>query len=329
MFQIIVDSAANLPSEVAKRHNIKVLIFENLVDGKTVAGFEPGLSPEEERQKGTEYYNAVRNGVEVKTGLISTGIFEEEFKKIIDAGEDILYISLSKNISGTFNAARIAADDIMDESPERRKILLLDSLNASLAQGILAVYASEMRAEGKNIDEVYDVLKDYPAKMNGVFTVGDLKYLAKTGRIKGAVALVGNVLSIKPILRGNKEGYIVQFKKCRGRKQALNDLVNLVVDNIVEPEKQIIGIAHADAYEDSLYVMNRILEKVQVREFINTSYDFCTGSHVGPDTIALFFMAKDRELGKEPMLDKIIEEGNAVIEKAKSIDIPFIDKNKK
>jgi hypothetical protein len=131
---------------------------------------------------------------------------------------------------------------------------------------------------------------------NGVFTVGDLKYLSRTGRIKGSVATIGNVLKIKPILRGNKDGYIVSYKNCRGRKSALNELVNLVCDNIVEPEKQILGIAHADAYEDSLYIMNKIQQKIKVRDFINTSYDFCTGSHVGPDTIALFFIGKDREL---------------------------------
>lgn len=330
MFQIVVDSAANIPAILVKKYDIRVMVFENLVDGKKVPGFEPGLSLEEERAKGKEYYDAVRNGADVKTGLVSTGTFEDEFRKITDAGQDVLYISLSKNISGTYNAARIAADEVLEDAPEGRKILLLDSLNASLAQGILAIYASEMRAEGKEIDEVYAALEPLPAHMNGVFTVDDLKYLAKTGRIKGAVALVGNVLNIKPILRGNKEGFIVQFKKCRGRKAALNDLVNLVCDNIIEPEKQIIGIAHADSYEDSLYVMEKIQERISVREFINTSYDFCTGSHVGPETIALFFMAKDRELGKEPVLDKIIGEGNALLEKAKSIDIPFFDnKNKK
>ena len=95
---------------------------------------------------------------------------------------------------------------------------------------------------------------------------------------------------------GNKDGYIVQFKKCRGRKAALNALIDLMCDNIVEPENQIVGIAHADAYEESLYIMEEVQKRITVKEFINTTYDFCTGSHVGPDTIAIFFMAKDREL---------------------------------
>lgn len=296
MFEIIVDSAANIPADLVKKFKIKVLSFVNLVNGKEVTCFDPDLSEEEERQKGKEYYDAIRSGAEVKTGLISSGIFEDTFREILEQDKDILYFSLSKNISGNYNSARIAAEELMDSGEYSHKIRLIDSLNASLAQGILAIYASEMRDKGMAFDDVADELETYPARMNGVFTVGDLKYLSRTGRISGTSALIGNVLSIKPILRGNKDGYIVQYKKCRGRKSALNELISLVCDNIVDSENQIIGIAHADAYEDSLYIMEQIQKRINVRDFINTSYDFCTGSHVGPDTIALFFMAKDREL---------------------------------
>lgn len=296
MFHIFVDSAANIPAEIVKKYNISVLSFVNLVDGQELTCFDPDLTMEEERIKGKEYYDAIRNGADVKTGLISSGIFEEAFRKAMENGEDVLYFSLSKNISGNFNSARVAAEELMDSPINGRKIRLIDSLNASLAQGILAIYASEMRDKGMEIDEVADILETYPAKMNGLFTVGDLKYLSKTGRISGAKAVVGNVLSIKPILRGNADGFIVQYKITRGRKASLNELISLVVKNIENPEEQIIGIAHADAYEDSLYVMEGITKQVKVRDFINTSYDYCTGSHVGPDTIALFFMAKDREL---------------------------------
>lgn len=296
MFEIFVDSAANIPAELVKAFKIKVLSFVNLVNGKEMTCFDPDLTPEEERQKGKDYYDMVRAGADIKTGLISSGVFEDAFREALEADKDVLYFSLSKNISGNYNSARIAAQDLMESGNYTRKIRMIDSLNASLAQGILAIYASEMREKGMAFDEVADILETYPAKMNGVFTVGDLKYLARTGRLSGTAAVIGNVLSIKPILRGNKDGYIVQYKKCRGRKSALNELISLVCNNIVEPEKQIIGIAHADAYEDSLYIMEKIQKRVKVRGFINTSYDFCTGSHVGPDTLALFFMGKDREL---------------------------------
>lgn len=296
MFQIVVDSAANIPAELVKKYDIRVISFVNYVNGQPLTCFDPGLTMEQERVKGKEYYDALRAGAEIKTGLISSGDFEECFRSIMENNEDVLYFSLSKNISGTYNSARIAAQELMENPPMGRRIRMIDSLNASLAQGILAIYASEMRSQGMDFDTIADTLETYPARMNGIFTVGDLKYLAKTGRLSGSAALVGNILSIKPILRGNKDGYIVQYKKCRGRKAALNTLVSLVCETIIDPKEQIIGIAHADSYEDSLYVMEEIQKRVQVREFINTSYDYCTGSHVGPDTIALFYMAKDREL---------------------------------
>lgn len=296
MFQIVVDSAANIPAELVKKYDIRVISFVNYVNGQPLTCFDPDLTTEQERVKGKEYYDALRAGAEIKTGLISSGDFEECFRSIMENNEDVLYFSLSKNISGTYNSARIAAQELMENPPMGRRIRMIDSLNASLAQGILAIYASEMRSQGIDFDTITDTLETYPARMNGIFTVGDLKYLAKTGRLSGSAALVGNILSIKPILRGNKDGYIVQYKKCRGRKAALNTLVSLVCETIIDPKEQIIGIAHADSYEDSLYVMEEIQKRIQIRGFINTSYDYCTGSHVGPDTIALFYMAKDREL---------------------------------
>lgn len=296
MFQVFVDSAANIPAEIVKKYGIHVISFVNHINGEDIVNFDINLNQEEEREKGKQYYEAVRSGAKVKTSLINTADFIAHFTPVLEAGEDIMYFSLSKNISGTYNAACLAAEELKEQFPER-KLRLIDSLNASLAQGILAIYATEMRNSGMEFEMIGDILDRQVSRMNGIFTVGDLKYLSNTGRINKATASVGNILNIKPILRGNRDGYIVEFKKCRGRKKSLDTLVELVCDNIENPEDQIIGIAHADAYEESLYVMEEIQKRIKVREFINTSYDYCTGSHVGPDTIALFFMAADRELG--------------------------------
>ena len=261
MFEILVDSAANLPADVVEKYGIHVLVFMNLVDGREVPGFIPGLTQEEERAMGRDYYDAIRAGASVKTSLINSGEFQDYFEPFLKEGKDILYISLSSNISGTYNAARIAAEELREEYPERQ-ICLIDSLNASLAQGILAIYAYEFREKGHPLSEIADVLAETAHSMNGVFTVDNLKYLSRTGRLHAGVALAGNLLRVKPILCGNKEGFIVQHSLKRGRKQSLNELIDLVCNNIVEPEKQIIGIAHADAYEDSLYVMKGITDRV-------------------------------------------------------------------
>lgn len=306
MYEVFVDSAANIPAVDVKKYGINVVSFVNIVNGKSMVNFNPDLSLEEERKLGKEFYDAIRAGAEIKTSLVNTGDFVDAFEPVLKEGKDIIYFSLSKNISGTYNAALIASEDLAETYPER-KVMLVDSLNASLAQGIMAIYATMMRDKGVSVEEAARVLNDAVIKMNGVFTVGDLKYLAKTGRISSATALAGNVLNVKPILRGNKEGYIVQFRKCRGRKKSLDTLADLVCDNIVEPEKQIIGIAHADAYEESLYVIDKIKERVQVKDVINTSYDYCTGTHVGPDTIALFFIANDRELEGRPSQSDYVE----------------------
>ena len=296
MFQVFVDSAANIPAEIVKKYGIHVISFVNHINGEDIVNFDINLNQEEEREKGKQYYEAVRRGAKVKTSLINAADFIAHFTPVLEVGEDIMYFSLSKNISGTYNAACLAAEELKEQFPER-KLRLIDSLNASLAQGILAIYATEMRNSGMEFEMIGDILDRQVPRMNGIFTVGDLKYLSNTGRINKTTASVGNILNIKPILRGNRDGYIVEFKKCRGRKKSLDTLVELVCDNIENPEDQIIGIAHADAYEESLYVMEEIQKRIKVREFINTSYDYCTGSHVGPDTIALFFMAADRELG--------------------------------
>ena len=159
MFQVFVDSAANLPAVTAKKYDIHVVSFVNLVNGKELVCFDPDLSPEEELSKGKEYYNAMRTGCEIKTGLISTANFADAFRTALEADQDVIYLSLSKNISGTYNSARLAAEDLLEEYGGKRKIRLVDSLNASLAQGILAIYASEMRDRGMNVDEAADLLK--------------------------------------------------------------------------------------------------------------------------------------------------------------------------
>ncbi len=295
MISVYVDSGANIPAVYVEKYGINVIPFINIVDGREIPGFEPGLTEEQERQKGKEYYDNIRNGAKVSTSLINTGTFEEVFEKELAKGNDVIYIAISSNISGTYNSAVAAGEELMEKYPDR-KVCVVDSMNASLASGIPAIYATEMIKKGLDAEKIAQVLRDTAFYMNGVFTVDDLKYLAATGRISGVVAFAGNVLNIKPILKGNAQGFIVQVKKMRGRKKAVDELAKLILDNIIEPEKQILGIAHADAYEESLEVMRKVQEKVKLRDFINTSYDFCTGSHVGPDTIAVFFMGYDREL---------------------------------
>ena len=295
MFEIFTDSGANLPACRAEAANIRVIPFMNDVDGRILPGFRPGYTPEQEREEGANFYNCIRLGAKVKTSLINTEAFKAAFRPVLEEGKDLICITISSGISGTYTAAKLAAEDLSEEFAGR-DIEVIDSKNASLASGIMALYADELRQKDFTAHKAAEVLRSSVLNMNGIFTVGSLKYLKASGRVSGAAAAVGGLLDIRPILRGSKDAVIVQYKKCRGRRQSLDTLVDLVCSNIVVPEKQIIGIAHADAYEESLAIMDRIRERINVRDFINTTYDTCTGSHVGPDTIALFFMGVDREL---------------------------------
>lgn len=298
MIQILVDSGANIPALLCEEYNITVIPFLNYVDEKPFEAFIPGLTPEEERAKAKEFYDGIRAGAEVKTSLVNMETFEKYFTEGVRAGNELIYISMSKNISGTYNSARLAAESVLDEH-EDAKIFLVDSKNASMGQGLLAIYAKMLIDKNVAVEEIVAVLEDTVEHMNGVFTVDNLKYLAKSGRISNFKSVAGNVLNIKPMLKGSQDGFIVQFKNIRGRKKALEELVNACCDNIVCAEKQILAITHADAYEEACFVRDKILEKVAAAEFIDTPYDYCTGSHAGPGAIAIFFIAKDRELTGE------------------------------
>ena len=308
-FKIFIDSGGNLPAVKAKEYDINVLSFRELVDGNEIRCYNPELAPLEERLEGAKFYGAMRKGAKTSTSLINTAEFMENFRKVLEEGKDLLYISISSGISGTYNAARLAAEELSEEFPER-KIRVVDAKNASLGSGLHAITASIMRSEGKNVDEAADRIERDVPKMNGLFTVDNLKYLARTGRIKNYKAIAGNLLNIKPILRGDKDGFIVEFGKVRGRRKSLQTIIGLLISNIMDPEEQIVGIAHADAYEDALECAKEIRNAVKVKDIIITSYDLCTGSHVGPDTIALFFLARDRELSAEPAKNHVLSTAN-------------------
>ena len=288
MFKIFVDSAANIPAVIVKKYDINVISFVNVVNGKEIVNFDPNWTIEEEREKGKEYYNAIRNGADVKTGLISIARFSEEFQKAFDEGYDVLYFSLSKNISGNFNSARLASLDLLDNPNNHHKIRLIDSLNASLAQGILAIYASEMRKEGKDIDEVADYLETCVPKMNGVFTVGDLKYLSHTGRIKGSVAFVGNALKIKPILTGSEDGHIILIDKAIGVNNAYKQLANKY-EQLAEDKNDDVYITHTDNEKGALFLLDKLKEKGLKGQCHISIHEPMTGSHLGPGSVALFF----------------------------------------
>ena len=302
-YEIITDSASNLTRDLLDRYNIRMISYQVTIDGENYDCYDPDR---DYAQAGKEFYDKMRNGARVSTSLVNTARFTDFFTPILESGKDIIFVGISSGLSGTVQAARIAAEDLEEEFPGRR-VMVIDSLGASLGEGLLVIELSRLRAQGVPMEEAVKWYENHKMNMNHVFTVDDLKYLKRGGRISAAEAIVGSILSIKPVLQADDNGKIIAFSKMRGRKKALMEIANQTVKHIVDPASQTIAIAHCDAPEDAEYVAQLVREACPVQDIIIRYYDICTGTHVGPGTVAIFFMGKGRSL-KETQ-ESIIAQG--------------------
>lgn len=284
MTQLFTDTSANLPVEIIDEYGIEVIPFSYTIDGVEYI-------PEREFD-GKAFYAAMRAGSEVKTSMVNAGTFIERFKAALDAGKDVLYIGMSGGISGTANAALMAKQELDEEYPDR-KIVVIDTLAASLGEGLFVIKAAEQLKDGVALDAIEETIRAQVPSMCQSFTVDDLKYLKKTGRVSGAAAIIGNVLSIHPILIGDYEGKIVVKAKVRGMKRTLDALAERYAEFALS-KTETIGIAHADNEEGKAYLVQRLRDKGLTGKCLSVCYEPVTGSHVGPGTVALFFFGTDR-----------------------------------
>ena len=284
MTQLFTDTSANLPVEIIDEYGIEVVPFSYTIDGVEYI-------PEREFD-GKAFYAAMRAGSAVKTSMVNTGTFIERFKTALDAGKDVLYIGMSGGISGTANAALMAKQELDEEYPDR-KIVVIDTLAASLGEGLFVIKAAEQLKDGVALDKIEENIRAQVPNMCQSFTVDDLKYLKNTGRVSGAAAIIGNVLSIHPILIGDYEGKIVVKAKVRGMKRTLDALAERYAE-LALSKTETIGIAHADNEEGKAYLVQRLRDKGLTGKCLSVCYEPVTGSHVGPGTVALFFFGTDR-----------------------------------
>lgn len=284
MTQLFTDTSANLPAEIIDEYGIEVVPFSYTIDGVEYI-------PEREFD-GKAFYAAMRAGSAVKTSMVNAGTFIERFKAALDAGKDVLYIGMSGGISGTANAALMAKQELDEEYPDR-KIVVIDTLAASLGEGLFVIKAAEQLKDGVALDAIEETIRAQVPSMCQSFTVDDLKYLKNTGRVSGAAAIIGNVLSIHPILIGDYEGKIVVKAKVRGMKRTLDALAERYAE-LALSKTETIGIAHADNEEGKAYLVQRLRDKGLTGKCLSVCYEPVTGSHVGPGTVALFFFGTDR-----------------------------------
>ncbi len=300
-FDIYVDSGANIPDGTVAERDIRVISFHMTVGEEERICYEPGVPFEHIAKR---FYDDMRAGAEIKTSLINTETFCDALRPSLEEKRDVLLFTISSGISATNKQAQ-EAKAILEKEYRGRKVYVLDSANASMGEGLLALRAADLRDLGESAETAAEWVRENAYRMNSYLTVGDLKYLKRTGRISTTLAIAGTLLNIKPVLRadGGEHAKIVFFGKARGRRKALQALADAYRERAFEPANQTVAICHCDCEEDALALADMIRE-IGAKEIIVEYYDLCTGSHVGPGTVALFFYGKDRRGSFSPSEEK-------------------------
>lgn len=287
-YVILTDSSSNIPREMVKELKIPVLPFHYTMGGKE---YQETLLEEEVQRRA--FFAAMRIDVEVKTSLINFSEYIDFFEPFLKEGKDILYIGMSSGISSTFSNSEMAAEELRESYPDRT-IELVDTKNASLGEGLPVLRAYEMKKAGMDIETVAQTLRDLVPRMRGSFMVDDIMFLKKTGRVSGVVAVAGKALGIRPLLRGDDDGHIVQAGKARGKKAALNMLLDDFNAHILPDSHQVVAVAHCDDEESARYMAEKMKENPAVDDVIIEWYESVTGSHLGPGAVAIFYEADRR-----------------------------------
>lgn len=290
-YVITACSTMDLTAEQAKQMNVRFLNFKYSLDG--VELFDDMF----EKTPSKQFYDAMVNGADTKTSQVNVDTYYEFFKGILSDGKDILHLSFSSGLSGSYNSARIAVDELKEEFPDR-KLLLVDTLAASSGFGLLIAKAVELRDAGKTIDEAYEWVQANKNKVHHWFTATDLTFFVKGGRVSKVAGWFGTMLKICPVLNVDHIGKLIPREKKRGKENALRTLVDKMELNAENglAYNDLCYICNSDCYEDAVTVKKMVEErfanlkdKVQIYSIGPT-----IGSHTGPGTVALFFMGKER-----------------------------------
>lgn len=287
-FAIFSDPSCNLPRAQLEEFQVQIIPASYEREGKLLPC---PRYPEE--FDGREYYNYLRNKGVVKTSLIPAGQMEDAFRPVLAGGKDVLYITLSSGISGTVAAGFQAAQALAEEFPERQ-VRVLDSMGAGFGIGLLLGRASDYQKAGLSLAETYTLVERDRDNLCEFFTVDDLMFLRRTGRLSGVTATLGTMLQLKPLLRGDESGHITVFNKVRGRKRAVETLAGLYRKRVCRPETQRVYISHGDCPEEAEQLAQMVRDIAQPKELIVCLHEPLTGAHVGPGMLALFFLSEGR-----------------------------------
>lgn len=284
-FQIITDSGSDLPIEMQRKLNIEVARLTLNFRGKELEdSVDSGMK---------ELYDALRAGEEAKTSAVNPDAWQKIMEPVLQQEKDILVLAFSSGLSTTYQSAVIASGELLEKYPQR-KIRVVDTRAASLGQGLLIWYACKKRDQGMELDQLADWAEENELHLCHWFTVDDLMYLKRGGRISAATAIVGTVLGIKPVLHMDDEGHLINMSKARGRKASIAALAEKIGQLGLPGENKTVFICHGDCLEDAKYLEKLVREKYGVEEVFIGYTGAVIGSHSGPGTLALFFLGKNR-----------------------------------
>lgn len=286
-YMITTDNNADLPENFYKNHEVGYTYLSYTLEGKEYT--EGNFLPVE------EFYNKMRAGSMPTTSQVNPESARALFEPYLKDGRDILHIAFSSGLSGTFNSCRIAAEELMQEYPGRR-VLVLDSLSASLGQGLLVYLAQERKERGGSIEDVANWVETHKRNIVHLFTVDDLDHLYRGGRVSRTTAFLGGMLNIKPILHVDDAGKLIPIGKVRGRKKSLLELADLMDRKIGSYAKScnMIFISHGDCREEAEFLARKIKQKYQITTELINDVGAVIGAHSGPGTMALFFVGDVR-----------------------------------
>jgi DegV family protein len=287
-FILATDSSANLTDEMIEKYALEILPLSYLVDGIEHVSYVKGVKTDL-----PSFYKSMREGAKVSTSCVNVETASEFFERFLSAGNEVLYIGFSSALSATCANAETAAANLRNKYPDR-KIYVVDSLAASMGQGLLVTYAATEKEQGKSIEEVRDFTEALKLKVCHQFTVDDLMFLKRGGRISGGTALIGTILKIKPVMHVDNLGRLIPKGKVIGRKASIKALYNKYVEKAYDKEKQLVYISHGDCPDDAKLLADMIRESGCKSIEINY-VDQVIGAHSGPGTLALFFLGNDRE----------------------------------
>ena len=290
-YKIVTDSTNDFPKEYYEEHDIGLLHLACLLDGETYG---------KDKELDINYfYECLRNGSMPTTSQVNPDQAKDYFESIIKDYSQILYLGFSGGLSGTVQSVKMAADEIMEEHPEV-KIIVIDTLCASLGEGLLVSKAVELRDSGASFKETTEYIQEHMLNLCHVFTVDDLNHLYRGGRVSKASAVLGTMINIKPLLHVDNEGHLINIGKVRGRKKSLLSLVDMMEERIgsykdtyVE-NKEWVYISHSDCEEDAKFVAEEIKKRFGYDRFLINYIGPVIGSHTGAGTVALFFWGDRR-----------------------------------